>query len=214
MARLADAELDAAGGRDLAAFFNRFGRKDIDDGHARVRNALFARFGKIQHGLIGAGESGLCYTVIYLFVRCIETDGNGIKQPCQFWYDVAAVFYAAKAVRIETKAEPWMEAAYITSRLFQESKSTGRFPVATKNEFLKTSEIKGINGFFDLVPGRVYFVPQGGCVTNAVVLEADTEGTAAVALVREVDVDTALIRVENLSHDGSHSFPKEEILLP
>lgn len=105
-------------------------------GHRRrscaCQECAFARFGKIQHGLIGAGESGLCYTVIYLFVRCIEADGNGIKQPCQFWYDVAAVFYAAKAVRIETKVEPWMEAAYITSRLFQEGKGTGRFPVAAK----------------------------------------------------------------------------------
>ena len=49
------------------------------------------------------------------------------------------------------------------------------------------------NGFFDLVPGRVYFVPQGGRITNAVMLEADTKGTAAVALVCEVGVDTVNI---------------------
>ena len=98
-----------------------------------------------------------------------------------------------------------MEAAYITSRLFQEGKGTGRLSVAAENKFLKTGEIKGVNGFFDLVPGRVYFVPQGGRITNAVML------AAAVALVCEVGVDTVLIRVENLSHDGSHSFPKEEI---
>ena len=104
-----------------------------------------------------------------------------------------------------------MEAAYITGRLFQEGKGTGRLSVAAENKFLKTGEIKGVNGFFDLVPGRVYFVPQGGRITNAVMLEADTKGTAAVALVCEVGVDTVLIRVENLSHDGSHSFPKEEI---
>lgn len=91
-AKFADAELDAAGGRDLAAFFNILGRKDINNGHARIGNALFAGFGKVQHGLISTGEGGLCYTVIFLFVRRVEADGNGIKQPCQFWYDVAAVF--------------------------------------------------------------------------------------------------------------------------
>ena len=74
------------------AFFNILGRKDINNGHARIGNALFAGFGKVQHGLISTGEGGLCYTVIFLFVRRVEADGNGIKQPCQFWYDVAAVF--------------------------------------------------------------------------------------------------------------------------
>lgn len=56
------------------------------------RECSFAGFGKVQHGLISTGEGGLCYTVIFLFVRRVEADGNGIKQPCQFWYDVAAVF--------------------------------------------------------------------------------------------------------------------------
>lgn len=56
LAKFADAELDAAGGRDLAAFFNSFGRKDINNGHARIGNALFAGFGKVQHGLISTGE--------------------------------------------------------------------------------------------------------------------------------------------------------------
>ena len=80
-AKFADAELDAAGGCDLAAFFNILGRKDINNGHARIGNALFAGFGKVQHGLISTGEGGLCYTVIFLFVRRVEADGNGIKQP-------------------------------------------------------------------------------------------------------------------------------------
>ena len=74
----------------------------------------------------------------------------------------------------------------------------------------ETGEIKGVNGFFDLVPGRVYFVPQGGRITNAVMLEADTKGTAAVALVCEVGVDTVLIRVENLSMMGRTPFQRKK----
>ena len=38
--------------------FNILGRKDINNGHARIGNALFAGFGKVQHGLISTGEGG------------------------------------------------------------------------------------------------------------------------------------------------------------
>ena len=145
-AEFAHAQRNPAGSSHFSARFDLIRRQDIDDGHARIGDLLFAFFRKIQHGLVGAGQGGTRDFVVVCFVGRVQADRNGIEDLRQFRHDVAFVLQGTEAVRIEAELQFRMDGADVAGRPFQQVQGTGGFPVAAEDKLAVPREVKGIDG--------------------------------------------------------------------
>ena len=144
-------------GNGLTGFLILFG-EDIYNGQLGVSQHLSAFFGEIQHCLVGIVKGWPCHLVIFLRIRCIQTDGNTVDDLCQLRNDVALVIEISKPVGIQAdrKSGFLFDIAGTGNQILQ---CAGRLAVSAEDELLVSGKIKRVNGSKNLLQCRFLRVP-------------------------------------------------------
>ena len=155
-------------------------------------NVGLAVLGKGEHRLIGTdAELRARERKITLGIRRVETDGDGIEQPCKALCKDGAMFQLAQSVRIDARRHLRMIFLDMAQDTEHRVKAHQGLSEAAAYDFGDVFPRQAVKLFRDLSKCRIMVNPERGLLRH-LLHAAQTENAVTVTGVRDIDIDGTL----------------------